>query len=222
MGDVTKLIKRIIIVGAGGFGREMLSWLLDSKEEYKDWDVIGFIDDDRDALKGYKYNLPILSSIQDFHPEPGVFLLMSLGVPKTKETVSEFLEMRGAEFISFIHRTAIVGTNVAMGRGCVLCPNSILTCDVTLGDFVTVNCFSGAGHDVSIGSFSTLSAHVDITGFAKIGERVFFGSHATVLPKVQIEDNAVIGAGSVVIRNVKKDTTVFGNPAKVVFTKETV
>ena len=139
-----------------------------------------------------------------------------------KETISKLLEERGANFSTFTHRSAVVGSHVTLGKGCILCPNAILTCDVTVGDFVTINCFSGAGHDVSIGSFSTLSSHVDITGYAKIGERVFFGSHATVLPKVQIENDTVIGAGSVVMSKVRKGTTVFGNPAKVVFTKQTI
>lgn len=222
MGDVVGLNRKVIIVGAGGFGREVLTWILDSKGTFPSLDVIGFIDDETYALKGYTYDLPIITSIQDYQPEPEVSLVMGIGSPKIKETVAELLEARGAKFFSFIHRTSIVGSNVFLGKGCVLCPNSILTCDVTLGDFVTINCFSGAGHDASIGSFSTLSAHVDITGFAKVGKGVFFGSRATVLPKVQIEDNAVIGAGSVVIKNVKKGTTVFGNPAKVIFTKETV
>lgn len=214
------MTKKIIIVGAGGFGREVFTWIADSRADYPDWDVIGYIDDDKNVLRGFKYDTPILSSIQDYKPNPGEFLLMGLGDPKTKEDISRLLEERGSNFSTFIHRTAVIGSNVSLGRGCILCPNALLTCDVNIGDFVTINCFSGAGHDVSIGSFSTLSSHVDITGYAKIGQRVFFGSNATVLPKVQIEDDAVIGAGSVVMRKVKKGTTVFGNPAKAVFSKE--
>lgn len=214
------MTKKIIIVGAGGFGREVFSWIVDSRDDYPDWDVIGFIDDDKNVLRSFRYDTPILSSIQDYKPGPDEFLLMGLGDPKTKEAISKLLEGRGSIFSTFIHRTAVIGSNVTLGRGCILCPSAILTCDVNIGDFVTINCFSGAGHDVSIGSFSTLSSHVDITGYAKTGERVFFGSHATVLPKVQIEDDSVIGAGSVVMRTVKKGTTVFGNPAKAVFSKE--
>ncbi len=215
-----RVAKKLVIVGAGGFGRELLTWILDSNEMYPEFDVIGFIDDDKNALKGYEYDLPIISSIQDYMPDPEISLVMGVGVPRTKKNTAQILEAKGAQFFSFIHRNAFLGKNVILGRGCVLCPNSVLTCDVSLGDFVTINCFSGSGHDVSIGSFSTLSSHVDITGYAKIGERVFLGSHATVLPKVQIEDDAVIGAGSVVMRKVKKGTTVFGNPAKAVFSKE--
>jgi len=216
------MTKRILIVGAGGFGREVYSWITDSREEYTDWEISGFLDDDLEALKEYPCGLSIISTIKDYAPKNDEFLVMGVGPPKTKRMIVETLEKKGASFLSYVHNSVILGNNVTLGKGCVLCPNSVLTCDVSLGDFVTINCFSDAGHDVTIDDFTTLSGHVDITGFAKVGKGVFFGSHATVLPKIRIEDNAVIGAGSVVIRNVKKDTTVFGNPAKVVFTKETV
>jgi sugar O-acyltransferase (sialic acid O-acetyltransferase NeuD family) len=211
------IVKKILIVGAGGFGREVYNWILDSREKYPDWEVKGFLDDNKEALKKYKYDIPVVESIRDYHPKENEFLVIGIGVPKIKKTVVESLLARGAHFLSLIHRSSIVGANVALGKGCVLCPNSVLTCDINLGDFVTVNCFSDAGHDVSIGSFTTLSCHVDITGFAKIGNAVLLGSKASVLPGVSVEDYATIGAGSVVVHKVKKGNTVFGNPAKVIF-----
>lgn len=215
------MTKKILIVGAGGFGREVYTWICDSQKTYPDWEVAGFIDDNKEALRSYHYGAPIISTVKDYTPQPDEFLVMAIGSPKTKRRVSKTLEQKGAHFLSFVHHKAILGNNVNLGRGCVMCPYSVLTCDIRIGAFVTVNVFSGAGHDVTIGEFSTLSGHVDITGFAKVGKSVFFGSHATVLPGVSIGDDAVVGAGSVVIRNVKPGSTVFGNPAKVVFEKET-
>lgn len=90
-----------------------------------------------------------------------------------------------------------------------------LTVDVTVGNFVTINRFSSAGHDVVIGDGCTLSCYCDVTGYARLGRGVFLGSHASVLPGVCIGDFAVIGAGSVVLRQVSPGKTVFGVPAKV-------
>lgn len=210
-------MKKILIVGAGGFGREVYYWILDSQEKYPEWEISGFIDDNKNALEGYKYEVPVVSSIKNFSPEHNEFLVLGIGIPRVKKNVVRTLQNRGGKFVSFIHHSAILGQNVSVGEGSVLCPNTILTCDVTLGSFVTVNCAATAGHDTSIGSFSTLSGHVDITGFAKIGEAVFLGSHASVLPGIKVEDYATIGAGSVVVNKVKKGNTVFGNPAKVIF-----
>ena len=210
-------MKKILIVGAGGFGREVYNWIVDSKEKYPEWEISGFLDDNTDVLEGYGFKVPVVSSIKDFSPEHNHFLVLGIGLPRVKKAVVRTLQNRGGKFVSFIHHSAILGQNVSVGEGSVLCPNTVLTCDVTLGSFVTVNCAATAGHDTSIGSFSTLSGHVDITGFAKIGEAVFLGSHASVLPGIKVEDYATIGAGSVVVNKVKKGNTVFGNPAKVIF-----
>lgn len=207
-------MKNILIVGAGGFGREVYNWINDSKENYPDWNMIGFLNDELLALEGFNYDISIVSTIIDYQPKEDEYLIMAIGSPKDKNKLVDFLENKGAKFETFIHRTAIVGKNVKLGKGSILCPNSIITCDAVIGKFVTINCFSGTGHDVKVGDYSTLSGHVDITGFAKVGKRVSIGSHACILPKVSVGDDAVVGAGSVVIRNVKEGNTVFGNPAK--------
>jgi sugar O-acyltransferase (sialic acid O-acetyltransferase NeuD family) len=210
-------MKRILIVGAGGFGRELYEWVLESQAQYPEWRIAGFLDDEEDILDGRNYDLGIISPVSDYSAKENEYLLMGRGSPKAKREIATNLQSRGAKFLTFIHKTALVGKNVTLGEGCIMCPYSVLTCDIEIGDFVTINCFSGAGHDVRIGSYSTLSAHVDITGYASIGEGVLLGSHASVLPKVKVEDDAVVGAGSVVLRTVKAGTTVFGNPASVVW-----
>ena len=207
-------MRRILILGAGGFGREVYNWIKDSQESYPNWEIVGFLDDDLSALVGYDYSTNIVSTISEYQPIEGEYLVMAIGSPKTKAKLADILENRGAKFETFIHKTAVVGKNVNLGKGSVLCPSSIITCDSSIGCFVTINCASSAGHDTKIGDYSTLSGHVDITGFAKIGNRVAIGSHACILPGVSVGNDAVVGAGSVVIRTVKEGHTVFGNPAK--------
>jgi len=75
---------------------------------------------------------------------------------------------------------------------------------------VTVCSFTGFGHDVEIGSGSTISAHCDITGYAEIGNGVFLHSHVVVLPHRKVGDFACVGAGSVVARDVPPGTCVMG------------
>ncbi len=195
----------------------MSTWIHDSQFKYPDWQLAGFLDDNNDALKGYNCELPIIGSIQEYRPHANDFFVIGIGAPKIKKNIIKTLEARGAQFLSFVHHSSISGFNIYLGRGCVLCPYSILTCDVKLEDYVTVNCFSDVGHDATISSFTTLSCHVDITGYVKVGKEVLLGSHSCVLPGVEIEDNAIVGAGSIVVHRVKKGTTVFGNPAKVLF-----
>ena len=207
--------KKIIIVGAGGFGREVYCWILGSAKH--EWHVVGFIDDNEDALKGYQYEVPVLATIKEYTPKSDEFLVMGIASSVLKKRIVADLKARGASFLAFIHPAATLGRNVTIGAGSVLCPHSVLTCDITVGDFATINCFSCVGHDAIIGSYSTLSPHAAVTGFAKIGSSVLLGTHASVLPGVCVGDDTVVGAGAVVVRKVKKGTTVFGNPAKVIF-----
>lgn len=50
----------------------------------------------------------------------------------------------------------------------------------------------------------------------KIGKNVWIGADCTILPGVTIGDNSIIGAGSVVTKNVPNNVIVAGNPAKVI------
>ena len=101
-----------------------------------------------------------------------------------------------------------------IGSGGILCRNSVVTVDVTLGAHVHLNLAATVGHDARIEAFCTLSCQVDICGSVTLGEGVFLGSHASVMPKAKVGEWARVGAGSVVLRTVRAETTVFGVPAK--------
>ncbi|WP_422416337.1 acetyltransferase [Pseudomonas sp. GZD-222] len=208
---------KFVIVGAGGFGREVYVWLRDwiaSSAESHQYEISGFLDDSPAALERFTGLPPIISSIDGYQHQDGMTLVCAIGNPKIKKAVAEKLQAKGARFFSLIHPTAIVGTRVSLGEGVVICPHAVLSADISIGDFVTINSATTVGHDASVGSFSTTSGHCDITGGAQLAEGVFMGSHSVVVPKVSIGAYAVIGAASVVIRKVAPGTTVFGVPAK--------
>ncbi|WP_312469060.1 acetyltransferase [Neobacillus sp.] len=207
-------MNKLIIVGAGGLARMIYSWLTDFTDQ--SWEPIGFISDNLNLLDGYNYDLPIISSIREYRPEIDHVLVMAIADPKTKLAIAKELEERGARFITLIHSTAIIGKNVEIGNGSVICPRAILTCDIQLGSFVLLNLSVTIGHDVNIGNGCTINSHSDVTGCAQLGTGVFLGSHAVITPSVKVRDFAKIGAGSVAVKQVKQDTTVFGIPAKLI------
>ena len=208
-------MKNIIIAGAGGFGREIAS-LLESVVVSENIRIGGFLDDTMDAAPALndRYPYPILGTITAYMPAPGDVFVIAIGDPKTKLAVAKKLEQRGAEFFNFIHPTAFVARTAQLGKGIILCPFSVASADSCISDFVTINNYSGAGHDAFIGEGSTISSHVDITGYVKIGAGVFIGSNASVLPGVEVGASARIGAGSIVVRRVKEGATVYASPAR--------
>ena len=206
-------MKRLIIVGAGGFGREVYSWAEAHPDCGRLWEIAGFLDDNPAALDGFDYTANILSAVLDYSPHSNDLFVCAIGSPAIKRKVCEKLLGSGAEFISLVHPTAVIGFNVVIGVGTIICPHVIVTCDVTIGDFVAINCLSSIGHDVQIADWVTLSGHCDVTGQTELGEMAFLGSGARILPLKKVGARAMVGAGSVVISHVPADVKVFGNPA---------
>lgn len=203
----------LIIVGAGGFGRELLQWIKDINRVEPKWNILGFIDDNLNSLDNLSCDSKVIGTIEDCQPKDGQCFVMGIANPSLKESITRELKTKGAHFVSIIHPTAIVADNAKIGEGIVMYPNSILSVNTVVGDFVTV-LSSGIGHDAVIGDYCTISSFCDITGGVRLGNRVFLGSHCTIIPKRRIGDDAYISAGSVVVSNVKSGVQVFGNPAR--------
>lgn len=207
-------MRKLLIVGAGGFGRELYGWLRHHPENERTWEIGGFLDDNPAALDAADYPPGIVGGISGHLPETNELFVCGIGQPRLKEGLCQDLVRKSAEFLTFVHPSVLLGPHVRLGKGVVLCPRVTLTTQVAVGDFVVVNCHSSAGHDVRMGAWSTISGHCDLTGHVRLGERVFVGSGARVLPGKSVGDGAVVGAGSVVLRNVPDKARVFGNPAR--------
>lgn len=206
-------MKNIIIVGAGGFGRELLLLIKKINKVYSKWKIKGFIDDNLLALDGYECDYPVLGKIECWEPTEDEVFACAIAAPKTKEKVVSLLKSRGACFAQIIHPEVSLGEFNSIGEGVVMYAKSGMTVNIKVGHFVTI-LSSGIGHDVTIDNFSTISSYCGINGQVHIGKRVFIGSNATIIPGRTIGDDTFISAGSVVIRNVKPGTKVFGNPAR--------
>jgi sugar O-acyltransferase (sialic acid O-acetyltransferase NeuD family) len=208
------MTERLILVGGGEFARELINWTEDLVDQGKSIAVTGFLDDNPDALKGFQYPVAYLGTIQSYVPQAGDSLLMAVGNPKVKKSLYADLKKRGCTFATLIHPSAVVARTATLGEGIVVCPQAFVSADAVVGDLCAINGSASVGHDVKLGSFATLSAHVDLTGWVSVDECVFFGSGARVLPKVKIGYGARIGAGAVVMRSVSAEAVVYAPPAK--------
>lgn len=207
-------VNKLLIVGAGGFGREVHRWLSDWVLQNQGWKIAGFINDGPGSVARFSHYPPVVSSIDEYQPEPDEHLLCAIGSPADRRKVVEKLQAKGARFFTLIHPSAIVGENVAVGQGAIICPLTVLTADLIIGDFAILNISCVVGHDAAVGAFSTLSPHCNVAGAGVLEDEVFMGTNACVLPGVRVGHQSVIGAGSVVLRNVASCTTAFGVPAK--------
>lgn len=206
-------LKRLVIAGAGGFGRELLCWASDWQVNGGPFEEIVFIDDQIEQLP--QYGLWRAATFQDYRPLLTDKIVVGVGLPKVKRKMVESLQERGCYFADLIHPTVVLGKTSKRGTGIIMCPFTMNTADSLAGDFVTILSFSGMGHDSKVGDFSTVASHVDVMGGAEIGREVFVGSGSRIMPNIQIGDFATIGAGSTVIRKVKSGQTVYVPPARI-------
>ena len=206
-------MKKLFIVGAGGFGRELKTWVSHHSDITKRANFTGFLDDNVNALDSFSKFAPVYSLAKHQVSAENIYLC-GLAIPQLKEKLITPLVNAGAKFETFIHPSSIIGERVQLGSGCVICPHSVLTCDIKLGEFVTINIGTTIGHDVQIGDWTTTSAQVDLTGGVKVGRGVFMGSRASVIPQKNIGDYSIIAAGAVVFTSVPAQSTFAGNPAR--------
>ena len=207
-------MKKLLIVGAGGFGRELYAWAGQHPACGREWELAGFLDDKASALAPFGDFAPVLP-LAGHRPSGDTLYLCGVGMPALKEKLVTPLLAAGAEFLTFVHPQALVGARVKLGKGVVLCPGAVVSVDIDLGDFVMVNLNCTIGHDASLGPWTSLSAQCDITGHVRIADRVFMGSRASVIPGKSVGSRAVVGAGAVVVTDVPADVTVVGIPARV-------
>ena len=207
-------MKRLWIAGAGGFGRELFHWVKQHPDHGRHWTFFGFLDDNLRALEGLNYPGTTVRALSSFVPQPEDTILLGVGAPRTKKLVAAKLRASGAGFLTFVHPSAVLGGNIRMGEGCVLCPNAVISADVALGDFVMLNFAATAGHDSRLGDFCTLGPHSDVTGGAVLEEGAFLGSGARVIPGCRVGAWSTIGAGSVATIDVPAGQTAFGVPGR--------
>jgi sugar O-acyltransferase (sialic acid O-acetyltransferase NeuD family) len=205
------LFNNLIIIGAGGFGKTIASIARSDSACGVDWNIKGFLDNRTDL--DVPSELPIIGDPLSYKSVDGDIYICALGDPKLKRFYTENIRNQGCDFIRL--RTEVdIGDRTKISRGCIFERKVSIGTDALLGEFVTVLALSIIGYGVRVGDFCQIGSFVFIGGNAKIGNDVVIHPHSTILPGVNIGNGAIVGAGSVVIRDVPENTTVFGNPAK--------
>ncbi len=207
--------RNLYIIGAGGFGREVESWIKDIPIEKRDWEFKGFLDSVKDiGSLTYPSDYLIVGNERTFKFNKSDYVILAFADANMREEAYEFLKDK-VSFYSFISPKAIIGKFCEIGEGAIICPNVVITTNVKIGKLCIINAGSQIGHDTSLGSYCSLMGNVDITGNCIIGDKVYFGTGSTVIPSRKIANQTKVGAGSVVLRNISKEgKTIFGNPAQ--------
>jgi len=208
-------MKNIVIIGGGGFGREVKMLIDQINEVDKKYNFLGYYDDGMEPLSlinGY----PVLGSIRDLNTiSEEVCVVLAIGTSQLRENILLQINNSVIEFPILIHPNVIIGDDmVFIGEGCIICAGSIITVNINIGKHVIINLACTVGHDTTIEDFCSFMPAVNISGEVNIGRCTYIGTGAKIINQVSIGENTIIGAGAVVAKSLPANCTAVGIPAK--------
>lgn len=198
----------LVIVGAGGHGREMLDAASPT------WPVRGFVDDGPVATdRLQRLGTPLLGDVAWLVEHPATYAL-GIGTSAVRRLLAARLDAAGCSAATVRDLGAHVGADVELGVGVVLFDRCTVTTNVRIGDHTHLNVGCAVQHDSVVGSFVQFSPGVFVNGDCTIGDDVFLGTGAIVTRGCTVGDGAQIGAGAVVLTDVPAGARVVGVPAR--------
>lgn len=199
--------RTLVIIGAGGFGRELIDIVADVNAVCPTFGLLGFLDDAavRTDLLG-RLGVRWLGPTSDI--PAGASHVIAIADPVTRRQIDEVASAAGSPAARLIHPASTVSRHATLGPGCVLAAGARVMTDVVLGRHVHVNMNSAIGHDSELADFVTLFSGVQVGGGVVIGPGATLGAGSTILPGIRIGAGAYVGAGATVVRDVEPGATV--------------
>lgn len=203
----------VVIIGAGGFGREIRQLLFDclDSDEYR---FKGFLGKDMGVADDPEVAKLVLGDPQTYLPEPNDRLILAIGNMQARRRTVESLLERGAQFVNLIHPTAIVADSAKLGTGVILYPFTVVSNEATLADFVKLNYYASAGHNVELGKYCLLAPYATVNGYSTLEDDVYLSTHSTVAPVVKVGTGSKVSANSAVMKDVPPNSFVYGVPGR--------
>jgi sugar O-acyltransferase (sialic acid O-acetyltransferase NeuD family) len=210
--EVHGFMKEIVIVGAGGFGREV-AWLVEEINAVSpEWRLVGFLDDaaSGSTVEGY----PILGPIDTVAGlGPDIHLTCAIGDSRLRRRLVGRLEESGRRFATLIHPSVLRSKYVAIGEGSTICAGTILTTNINIGKQCLLNLNCKVGHDSTLGDFTSCMLAVNIAGDVTIEQGCYFGLNACVINQKRVGEWSIIGAGAAVVKDIPARSLAVGVPA---------
>ncbi len=207
-------MRDLVIVGAGGHGRETLDIVEAINEQTPTWNFVGFVDDGEVVTERLeRRGAQVLGPTGELRDMDAHYVI-GIGESGVRAQMDATLTGWGLEAATLVHPLASVASDNKLGHGVLLAAGARITTNVTLGRHVHLNVNAVVSHDCALGDHVTVSPGVHLNGEVSVGNRVFFGTGAIVAPGVSIGDDAIIGAGAVVVRDVPNAVTVMGVPGR--------
>lgn len=209
-------MKNLYIVGAGGFGREVV-WLIERINKVTPtWNIVGFLDD-ADEVKGTVINgYKVLGGCDYLEAvSEECWVVCTIGASKIRRKVVEKIKKyANVKFPVLIDPSVLCSELVQIGEGSIICAGTIITVNISLGEHVILNLDCTVGHDAILHDYVTVYPSVNISGNVVAEECVELGTGTQIIQGKKIERETIVGAGAVVVKDLPAKCTAVGAPAK--------
>jgi sugar O-acyltransferase (sialic acid O-acetyltransferase NeuD family) len=212
---MSKSKTNLVLFGSGGYGKEVL-WILKTCSINKNkFSILGFLDENKSLWGKNILGVPVLGGLNWLKnsSQENLNCVICVGDPVIRKTIFKKLDKLGLIFPKIIHSSCILDNDKLIGEGSVISTNVSIESNVKIGKHAFVNMNSSIAHDSDIGNFVTICPGSHINGNNIIECGSFLGSGSITKEKISIGKWSIIGAGSVLINNVKSFSLYVGNPA---------
>ncbi len=207
-------MKNLYIIGSGGFGREV-AWCVERINDVTPtWNLKGFIDDNETKWGAKEDEYLVLGDCEYLKQQENAYAVCAVGNAKVRRQIIEKLSNSSVRFATIVDPSVILSKSVSIGEGTIICAGTIATVDISIGKHVIINLNCTLGHDDIIEDYVTIYPSVNVSGNVLIGERSEIGTGTQIIQGKVIVPDTVIGAGTVVVKDVKEKGTYVGCPAK--------
>lgn len=207
---------KVLIIGAGGFGKEVLWALLEDNKNSKKYDIMGFLDDDKNKHDKIISGKKVLGSTEWALKNQirNLKYVIAIGNGKTRKKIVNRIKKKDDEYLTVIHPSTIVSDSAIIGNGTVIQAGTIITVDVKIGKHCRIDTNCTIAHDSKIDDFVDISPGAHINGTNKIQIGAFVGSATTTKENISIGKWSIIGAGTVLLADVPDLSMYVGVPGK--------
>jgi len=196
----------ISIIGAGGHSKV----IIDIIRELDNYNIVGIYDDNK---TGYFSGIKIIGKISEINNISDYFII-GIGNDKIRKKIAE--EYNQLKWATLIHPKTIISKTATIQEGTVICAGAIIQTEVIIGKHCIINTNCNIDHESTIGDYCSICPSSTICGQVKVVESSFIGANSTIIQTIEIGKECIIGAGTVVIRNIPNNSKVVGNPAKII------
>ncbi len=204
----------LLLVGAGGFGREVAALVETLNQQALTWNLRGFVDDDPALRDATVMEIPVRGDVDWLTRQTDLSVSLTIGDGSARRAVADRLTATDLQPATLVHPTVSVHRTVYLGPGTILCQGAAPTVDVQIGPHAVLDQHCTVGHDAVLDAFVSLRPGARISGSAHLKQAVTVGAGAVVLPDVTIGAGTTVGAGAVVTEDLPPDCTAVGRPAR--------